>query len=85
MSKNKTTETKKYLSREINKNERAPVWVYMKTKTRDWIQGRTRHWRSGDLGKVIKKKKRKSEKYVKPIKQLRKPKVKAKKTKKQRK
>jgi|GEM_PF-877588 len=78
MSKNKTTETKKYLSREINKNERAPVWVYMKTKTRDWIQGRTRNWRSGDLGKVIKKKKRKSKKYIKPINSLRKPKVKTK-------
>ncbi len=81
MAKNKTSEKKKYLSREINKNERAPVWVYLKTKTRDWIQGRTRHWRSGKLGKKIKKKQKMSEKYVKSTKPLRKPKVKTKKKK----
>ena len=78
MSKNKTSETKEYLSREVNKNERAPVWVYLKTKSRDLIQGRKRGWRSGNLGKIIKRKKRKSAKYVKSIKQLKKPKTKKK-------
>lgn len=75
MSKNKSSETKKHLSKEANNNERAPVWVYLKTKSRALIQGRKRGWRSGKLGKKIKKKKRQSARYVKPIKQLKKPKV----------
>ena len=81
MAKNKTSETKKHLSKEVNKNERAPIWVYLKTKSRDMIQGRRRGWRSGKLGKKIKHKKKKSAKYVKPIKQLKKPKVNKKKKK----
>lgn len=76
MAKNKSSETKKYLSREKNNNERAPVWVYLKTKTRDWIQGSTRNWRADNLGKEIRHKKKSSGKYKKKINLVRKPRVK---------
>ncbi len=82
MAKNKSSEIKKYLSSEKNNNERAPVWVYLKTKTRDWIQGRTRNWRADNLGKKIKHKQKASGKYRKKTNLVRKPKVKKAKNKK---
>ena len=66
MARNKSQEKKEHLTSAINKNERAPVWVYLKTKSRDLIRGRKRHWRNDKLGKKIKKKEKMSAEYKKP-------------------
>lgn len=56
MARVKTEEKKKHLTREKLKNKRAPIWTYLKTGNIELIRGRTRHWRSGKIGKKIKKK-----------------------------
>jgi len=58
MARVKTEEKKKHLTRERLKNKRAPIWTYLKTGNIELIRGRTRHWRSGKVGKKIKKKTR---------------------------
>ena len=63
MAKNKTQLKKKHLTHAINKNSRAPVWIYLKTKSRDLIRGKKRSWRFDKLGKRIKEKDIISEKY----------------------
>ncbi|MEM0372715.1 MAG: hypothetical protein QXO69_02670 [archaeon] len=64
MARNKSRRKKQHLTHALNKNERAPVWVYMKTKSRDLIRGRKRSWRFDKLGKRIIKKDKKSESYA---------------------
>lgn len=53
MARNKDEEKKRHLIRERNANKRAPVWITLKTASRDFIRRRTRNWRSGKLGKKI--------------------------------
>jgi len=62
MSKNKDQDKKEKLIHETKVNKRPPVWVYLKTKDRSKMRERTRHWRSGNVGKKIKKKVKKSDK-----------------------
>ncbi len=66
MATAKTKLKKEHLSHAIRVNERAPLWVYLKTKARDLINVRKRHWRSGKLGKKIKHMDKKSSTYIKP-------------------
>ncbi len=55
MARHKGEMKKRHLIKEMNANRRAPVWVTLKIKSREFIRQRTRHWRSGKLGKKIKK------------------------------
>lgn len=59
MARNKEKKKKESLVHEKKVNKRAPVWVYLRTKNRGLIRGRTRHWRSGKLGKKIRKREKK--------------------------
>jgi len=61
MSSTKDKERKESLSAALSSNKRAPIWVYLKTKNRDLIRGRTRHWRSGKLGRHLRKRKHTAE------------------------
>ena len=62
MAKAKEEERKRHLTHELRVNKRAPVWVYLKTKTREIIRRRRRHWRapSSKVGKRSKRKMRDS-------------------------
>lgn len=66
MARNKDKTKKEQLVHEKNVNKKAPVWIYLKTKDRDLIRGRKRHWRSAPkVGKKNKKKVKKSGRYRK--------------------
>lgn len=65
MARGKSREKKKHLSSELKKNAKTPVWIYMKTKSRELLRGRKRSWRRDKLGKKIKKKMKQSKTYRK--------------------
>ncbi len=45
VAKVKTKKKKERLGKALKKNERAPIWVYLKTKSREFISSRRRNWR----------------------------------------
>jgi ribosomal protein L39E len=55
MARNKDAKRKGRLVKRAKANRRAPVWVTLKTKSRDFIRRRTRHWRTSNLGKELKR------------------------------
>ena len=61
MAKNKEQKDKEQLIHETKVNKKPPVWVYLKTKNRALMRERTRHWRSGHVGKKNKHKVKDSE------------------------
>lgn len=60
MARSKSAEEKKHLTHALIINKRPPIWTYLKTKDRDKMRERKRHWRTSKLGKKIKKKVRQS-------------------------
>jgi ribosomal protein L39E len=56
MGSKKSQKKKAHLVHEYRTNKRAPVWTYLKTKNRDLIRGRKRHWRTTKIGHRIKRK-----------------------------
>lgn len=62
MAKNKTSLRKEHLTHELRINKRAPVWTYLKTKSRALMRRRSRHWRapSSKIGKKSKQKEKAS-------------------------
>jgi len=61
MAKNKDELKKEQLIHETKVNKKPPVWVYLKTKDKSKMRERTRHWRSGNVGKKNKHKVKDSE------------------------
>ncbi len=58
MTSKKGQEFKRGLAKEYRSNQRAPVWVYLKTQVRDYITGsRKKHWRARNSkkGKRVRK------------------------------
>lgn len=49
MARRKEKKFKEHLTKALNKNKRAPVWIYQKTKDRSLIRGRKRRWRYDKL------------------------------------
>jgi len=45
MARQKEKKFKEHLTRETTRNKKAPVWVYLKTKSREFMRSRKRGWR----------------------------------------
>jgi ribosomal protein L39E len=50
MAKNKQKKFKDKLVKEKNKNKRAPIWVTLRTKSREFVRSRRRNWRLNKMG-----------------------------------
>ena len=56
MSRHKTQSFKEKLIKAAKQNERTPVWVILRTKTRDWAAKGKRNWRFNKLKATTKHK-----------------------------